>query len=233
MKKLFIRVTIALVVILFATFWLIFFSSRPALTTDPATLAGDGSTINYCDLPVLDGSGKTAADIPKGNTPGCGYSHFPLPILAACTQPLTEGAADIRGLWIGVTGNVGHVERVEQCGSRTVVTAAGIIHDYGPNSTLHPNTDDTEGSVLFTIGDSEYCPRTSASMIWNDGVLDFHVFGWGPVVVRRYLEAEQMVWEYADGSVTRMDRLCQLPEEHKTPKQRGRRYAFLPDGDIE
>ena len=227
MKRIFIRVIIAVVVFVFAAFWFIFFSSRPALTTDPATLAGDGSTVNYCDLPVLDGSGKTAADIPKGNTPGCGYPHFPLPILAACTEPLTEGAADIRGLWIGVTGNVGHVERVEQCGSRTIVTAAGIIHDYGPNSTLHPNTDDTEGSVLFTIGDKEYCPRTSASMIWNSGVLDFHAFGWGPVVVRRYLEAEQMVWEYADGSVTRMDRLCQLPDAHKIPRPRGRRFSFF------
>ena len=41
---------------------------------------------------------------------------------------------------------------------------------------------------------------TSASMIWNEGILDFHVFGWGPVVVRRYLDREQLIWEYADGS---------------------------------
>ena len=58
---------------------------------------------------------------------------------------------------------MGHVERVEQCGSRAVVTSSGIIHDYGPNSTARLNTDDTEGSVLFTLGDSEYCMRTSAS----------------------------------------------------------------------
>ena len=68
-------------------FWLGYFSARPPLTTDPATLAGDGSTLNYCELPALDGTGKMAADIPKGNTPGCGYSHFPLPILAQCTEP--------------------------------------------------------------------------------------------------------------------------------------------------
>ena len=83
-------------------FWLGFFSSRPPLTTDPAVLAGDGSELNYCELPVLDGSGKMAADIPKGNTPGCGYSHFPLPILAQCTEPLPPGADDLRGLWLGV-----------------------------------------------------------------------------------------------------------------------------------
>jgi hypothetical protein len=68
-------------------FWLGHFSSRPPLTTDPATLAGDGSTLNYCDLPALDGNGKLAAGIPKGNTPGCAYSHFPLPILAQCCSP--------------------------------------------------------------------------------------------------------------------------------------------------
>ena len=209
-------------------FWLGFFSSRPPLTTDPAVLAGDGSELNYCELPVLDGSGKMAADIPKGNTPGCGYSHFPLPILAQCTEPLPPGADDLRGLWLGVEGgHIGHVERVEQCGSRTVITASGIIHDYGPNSSAGLNTNDTEGSVLFTLGGDEYCMRTSASMIWNDDVLDFHVFGWGPVVVKRYMDEEQLIWEYADGSTTRMDRICSLPDVHRIPEPRGKRYALF------
>jgi hypothetical protein len=209
-------------------FWLMFFSARPPLATDPATLAGDGSVINYCELSVLDGSGLSAQDIPKGNTPGCGYTHFPLPILAQCTEPLVDGAADIRGLWLAVDGGkVGHVERVEQCGSRVVVTTAGIIHDGGPNGSGGLNSNDTEGSVLFTLGDKEYCPRTSASMDWNDGVLEFRAFGWGPIVVKRYLDGDQLVWEYADGSVTRMDRICSLPETHKTPKKRGERYKLF------
>ena len=201
-------------------FWALFFSSRPPLTTDPATLAGDGGAVNYCDLPELDGSGKLAADIPKGNTPGCSYTHFPLPILAECTEPLVAGADDIRGLWLGVEGRVGHVERIEQCGRRVVVTSSGIIHDYGPNSTLGENTNDTEGSAAFRIGGKPYCPRTSASMIWNEGVLDFRVFGWGPVVVRRYRDGEQLLWEYVDGVVTRMERICTLPEEARIPTPR-------------
>lgn len=216
-----------LLTLLLAVIWLAFFSSRPPLTIDPGTLAGDGSTLDYCELPDLDGSGKLAADIPKGNTPGCGYSHFPLPILADCTEPLPEGADDIRGLWRGVDGgHVGHVERIEQCGSRVVVTSSGIIHDSGPNSTAGWTTDDTEGSVLFIAGDREFCARTSAGMVWNDGVLDFHVFGWGPVVVRRYLEGEQLVWEYADGSTTHMERLCKLPEDQRVPAPRGRRITL-------
>lgn len=223
-----VRIMAVLVLLIGAAFWQAFFSVRPPLTIDPAVLAGDGSSLNYCELPELDGSGLAAKDIPKGNTPGCGYTHFPLPILADCTEPLPGNAADIRGLWVGVEGgHVGHVERVEQCGTRTVVTAAGIIHDYGPNSSAGLNTNDTEGSVLFTIGKKEYCARTSASMIWNNEVLDFHVFGWGPVVVKRYRQGEQLVWEYADGSTTYMDRICTLPEDHKLPQLRGKRFPLF------
>ena len=201
--------------------WLVFFSARPALTMDPAVLGGDGSTLNYCELPVLDNSGKRAIDIPKGNTPGCGYTRFPMPILSECTESLPEGAADIRGLWQGVSGKVGHVERVEQCGERVVVTSSGIIHDMGPNATGGLTSNDTEGGVYFTLGETQYCPRTSAGVKWQEEVLSFRVLGWGPVVVRRYLDGDQLVWEYADGSTTRMKRLCTLPNEHKYPAPRG------------
>ncbi len=228
MKKFLLALMMVFLCLVLFVFWLAFLSSRPPLTTDPATLAGDGSSLDYCDLPELDGSGKMAVDIPKGNTPGCGYTHFPLPILAQCTEPLPEAAADIRGLWIGVEGgHVGHVERIEQCGERTVVTTSGVIHDYGPNSTAGLNTDDTEGSVLFSMGEREYCMRSSASMIWREGILNFHVFGWGPVAVRRYMDDDQLVWEYADGSTTRMDRICTLPEEETVPAPRGRRYQLF------
>ena len=216
-----------LILVVLGVFWFLFFSPRPPLTIDPATLAGDGSILNYCELPVLDGTGKMAADIPKGNTPGCSYTHFPLPVLRECTEPLPGGADDIRGLWRGVSGRADHVERIEQCGARVVVTTSGVIHDSGPNSTAGYNSNDTEGAVLFTLGDREYCPRSSAGMFWNNGVLEFKAFGWGPVVVRRYMDGEQLIWEYADGSVTRMERLCTLPDEHKRPKVRAPRYAFF------
>jgi hypothetical protein len=209
-----------------AIFCFVFFSPRPPLSIDPATLAGDGSRIDYCQLPILDGSGKMAKDIAKGNTPGCAYDHFPLPILRECTEPLPESAADIRGLWVGINGKIGHVERVEQCGARTVITSSGIIHDSGPNATGGFTSNDTEGNVVFSIGDKDYCPRTSASKVWNSGILEFRVFGWGPIVVKRYLRDEQLIWEYIDGTTT-MQRLCQLPENKKIPTPRGSRYAFF------
>ena len=72
-------------------FWLAYLSPRRPLTIEPATLAGDGSRINYYELPVLDGGVLIASDSPKGGTPNCGYSQFPLPVLRDCTQPLSEG----------------------------------------------------------------------------------------------------------------------------------------------
>lgn len=63
--------------------------------------------------------------------------------------------------------------------------------------------------------------RTSAAMIREREVLNFHVFGWGPVVVKRYMDGDQLIWEYADGSTTRMDRTCTLPPENKVPRPRG------------
>ena len=107
------------------------------------------------------------------------------------------------------------MERVEQCGSRVVVTAAGLIHDSGPNSTGGLNTNDTEGSVLFTLGGEE------------DQILNFSALGWGPRAVRRYRDGDQLIWEYVDGSVTRMERLCMLPEENIVPEPRGRRFELF------
>ena len=209
-------------------FWLAYLSPRPPLTIDPETLAGDGSVLNYCELPTLDGKGLMAKDIPKGNTPSCAYDHFPLPILRDCKEPLPEGADDIRGLWRAISGqHIGHIERVEQCGERVVITTAGVIHDYGPNSSAGFNTNDTEGSVLFTAGSKAFCARSSASMIWEDGVLNFYAFGRGPLVVKRYREDDLLVWEYADGSVNKMERLCQLPDSHKTPTPRGPRFKLF------
>ena len=228
MKRFIKRVLICVALLVAWLLWLGWFSPRPPLMTDPVALAGDGSALNYCELPALNGTGLRAADIPKGNTPGCGYDYFPLPILAACTEPLPAEADDIRGLWRGVSGgHVGHVERIEQCGSRVVVTTSGLIHDYGPNSTGGLNTNDTEGSVLFTFRGEEHCLRTSASMIWEDKTLNFYAFGWGPRVVRRYRDGDELIWEYVDGSVTRMERLCRLPEEHKVPQPRGRRIELF------
>merc|ERR1712232_415597 len=53
------------------------------------------------------------------------------PVLAECTDPLSPGIPDLRGLWVGVsdTGKR-HVERIEQCADRLVVVSSGVTHDF-------------------------------------------------------------------------------------------------------
>ena len=217
--KIFLYIMVGLVVVMAGLFYAVFLSPRP-FATDPIALQGDGSLIDYCQLPTLDGDysggGKLARQIAKGNTPKnpqCQYEHFPLPILRECREPLPDDAVDMRGLWQATSGRRGHVERVEQCGRRVVITTAGIIHDSGPNATGGEATNDTEGPA-FRLGGRVFCPRTSALMVWNEGVLDFHAFGFGPVVVRRYLDGDTLVWEYLGGAITRMQRICKLPASH-------------------
>ena len=69
-KQLLVGIPATLVLLLEGLFWFVFFSPRPPLATEAETLAGDGSLINYCELPALDGSGRLAAEIPQGKHAG-------------------------------------------------------------------------------------------------------------------------------------------------------------------
>jgi hypothetical protein len=90
-----------------------------------------------------------------------------------------------------------------------------------PPLTIDPVT------VLFVIGDAEYCNRTSASMTWNNKVLECNVFDFGPIEVKRYTKGQQLVWEYTDGSTTYMDRICILPANKIISQPRGPRYQLF------
>ena len=83
-------------------------------------------------------TGKLSTYIPRIQTPGCSYGAAPsvyntsahpdlVPLLLQdCTQPIAPSAVDLRGLWQSADG---HVERIEQCGLRIVITSSGVIHD--------------------------------------------------------------------------------------------------------
>ena len=58
--KLMVRLALFSLAVAAVIVWLLFFSERPENQTDPFTLAGDGSALNYCKLPPLDGRGKLA-----------------------------------------------------------------------------------------------------------------------------------------------------------------------------
>ena len=180
-----------------------FLIPRPADTTDPAVFLKDGRSVNYCELPVLDGSGKSADDIPKAYTPGCSYTTIPMPILAECTEPLEEGVVDMRGLWLGVSGRVGHLERIEQCGNRVVVTAHGIIHDFRADGTLKNGARDV-GMV---------CNNFQSTIHFNDeDVMVFRLFNLFDTVFRQ-MRGEEMIFTFVDGIETSTKRICQYPDD--------------------
>ena len=180
-----------------------FFVPPPADTTDPAIFLQDGRSVNYCDLPELDGSGKLANDIPKAYTPGCSYTTIPMPILAECTEPLAEGVVDMRGLWLGVSGRVGHLERIEQCGNRVVVTAYGIIHDFRVDGTLKNGARD--------VGMA--CNNFQSAIHFNDeDVMVFRLFNLFDTVFRK-MRGEKMIFTFIDGIETSTKRICQYPDD--------------------
>lgn len=177
---------------------------RPRDTTEPAVFAGDGADLDYCELPLLDESGRTADGIPKAFTPGCGWQTWPMPVLADCTEPLADGVVDMRGLWRGRNGDVDHVERIEQCGNRTVITSAGIIHDFVTDDTLRNGARDVMGGGR--------CWNIFAAVGWRDGVMEFRPFGVPKALVTRAFRGDDLVWTYPGVGELAMERTCRVPD---------------------
>ena len=194
-KWLFGFLAFLVIVILFYAFAL----PRPVDTTDPAIFMKDGRSLNYCDLPVLDGSGKSANDIPKAYTPGCSYTTIPMPILAECTEPLAEGVVDMRGLWLGVSDGDEHLERIEQCGNRVVITAFGIVHDFRLDGTLKNGARDV-GLLCNNFN--------SAIHFDEEGVMVFRLFDLFDTVFRE-MRNEQMIFTFINGNEISTKRICQ------------------------
>ena len=118
------------------------------------------------------------------------------------------GAPDLRGLWkaIQVEGAEGplpehplnnHVERVEQCGNRVVVTSEGVIHDMRADGTLENGVNDVAAARLGQ--------RIRVAALFNDGRLDLYPFGAetgrGPFVTREIVDGK-MIWKYGPFKVT-------------------------------
>lgn len=200
----------ALLITLLGMAYLLFFWPRPADTTEARVWYGKGDQVDYCDIQTLDGDGLRASEIPKAYTPGCKFDVVPMPILANCREPLKDGIVDMRGLWRGVTGRIGHLERIEQCGDRFVITVGGLIHDFRADATLANGARDVN---------PPFCTNF-ASAIRSDssGALQFRPFNLFDAVERR-LEDDHLVFTYIDGIETRMERICHYPVAKSTTEQ--------------
>jgi hypothetical protein len=97
----------------------------------------------------------TADDIAVAHTPPGGYGlTFPAPVLARCTEPLAEGAPDLRGVWKTLRAEragkpaaegdyiYSYVERIEQCGDRIVDMGGGTIADARADGTVGHGVND-------------------------------------------------------------------------------------------
>ncbi len=96
-------------------------------------------------------------DIPVAYTPAGGYTEWPAPVLAGCTDPLPDGAPDLRGIWqvadvrvarelVDDHGMIGAVFRNEQAGDRVAITGGGVIHDMRCDGTLEHGVHDVAGT---------------------------------------------------------------------------------------
>jgi hypothetical protein len=141
-----------------------------------------------------------ANDIPVAHTPPGGFGDtMPPPVLDACTEPLVAAAPDLRGTWRTVSVHVdgveaadhpaqGHVQRIEQCGDRLVVTAAGIVHDM--------RCDGTEENGVHDVAEFDFRTPITVVATYEDGVHVLRPQGLPGIEVTRRLEGEHLVWTY-------------------------------------
>ena len=144
--------------------------------------------------------GLAAGDIPVEHTPPGGYGgEMPPPVLAGCDEPLVDGAPDLRGLWSVVTVEVdgedagpdhpaiGHLQRIEQCGDRIVVTGGGVVHDM--------RCDGTETNGVNDVAEFDFKTPITVVATYEDGAHTLRPVGL-PIEVTRRLDGETLVWSY-------------------------------------
>ena len=153
-----------------------------------------------------------ADEIPVAYTPPGGWTEMPAPVLGGCTEPLVEGAPDMRGTWqvVSVEWKAGdapdpipvadHVERIEQCGDRVVVTSAGIIHDMRADGTLEHGVHD-----VAAVGGAEI----AVVCTFENGVHVLRPDGLPGIEVTRHLEGDELVWDYGPAFTARMKRVAE------------------------
>ena len=149
-----------------------------------------------------------ADEIPVAHTPPGGYEQMPPPILGGCTEPLVDGAPDLRGMWkvVAIDWAVGmpvqdrmndHLERIEQCGDRICVTAGGVIHDMRADGTEERGVHDVNpnGTPISVV------------CAYEDGVHVLRPVGMPGIEVTRRLDGRQLVWSYGPMFTARLERV--------------------------
>ncbi len=152
-----------------------------------------------------------ASDIPVAYTPSGGYGDtMPAPILDRCTEPLVPEAPDLRGLWQTRSASIDgvpvpvdqpileHVERIEQCGNRVVVTSSGVIHDMRADGTLENGVHDVSAINFQPI---------QVVATFEGGALVLRPVGIQGFEVTRARDGEEIVWHYGPSLTVVLERV--------------------------
>ncbi len=153
----------------------------------PTLVPEDPADYMFGDV-AAPAQGLAADAIPVAKTPPGGYRTFPPRVLDGCSEPLPPSAPDLRGVWRVYKGLLrGHLERIEQCGDRVVITAAGVIHDMRADGSLQHGVHDV----------SEPTGRPIAVVAeFKGGRMNLRPNGGPVVVVSRWRDGSEMVWRY-------------------------------------
>lgn len=161
------------------------------------------------DNPVREKTAMIMADdIPIAHTPEGYWKTMPPPILAGCTEPLAEGAPDMRGTWKVVESKsngrpskamLGGIQRIEQCGNRVVVCGGGVTHDMRCDGTYENGVND--------IGEpSSNARKISVSATFEDGVHVLRPKGMS-LTVEREMDGDHLIWRYGPVLELRLERI--------------------------
>lgn len=145
-----------------------------------------------------------ADDIPIAHTPSGGYgSAFPPLVLEGCSEPLAEGAPDLRGIWRAISAERGgapvppgdrlltYTERIEQCGNRIVDCGGGTIAD--------ARADGTAENGVHDVSAFDFTTPIHVVASYEDGAFVLRPVGIpGIEVVRRLDEDGHMIWTRPD-----------------------------------
>lgn len=140
--------------------------------------------------------------------PGGWHDEMPGPYLDACSEPLAPGMPDLRGTWravgVEVNGVVDtshpanrHVERIEQCGDRVIITAGGIVHDMRADGSLERGVHDV-AAIDFTTPIHVVATVEDATLVLRPVGL--------PVEITRHRDGEHLIWRYL-GFTARLERV--------------------------
>lgn len=150
-----------------------------------------------------------ADEIAVAHTPDGGWhGEMPPPVLGTCSEPLAPGAPDLRGIWKAYKVERGgetisdhalnrHIERIEQCGNRVVITAGHVVHDMRADGSLERGVNDVMEANLTT--------RIQVAAVFTKGRLDLHPGGIDPArpaLVTREIVDGELIWNYAVFKVT-------------------------------